>query len=168
MRFPSRPSECRFPNHSGLTAYYYGCRCQRCYEVNTRYAIKTGRVRQTRESNRRLKIETLKAYGGVVCRCCGENEVKFLSIDHVFNDGASDRRKMKGKGTEFYRWLRQAGFPNKDRLQVLCMNCNFGKTQNGGDCPHDKVFSVDEFLASNWGPGVPKPDYKYVEDYNVL
>lgn len=92
-----------------------------------------------------LKIETMNAYGGV-CTCCQETELMFLSIDHVYNDGAAHRRKAfgstrkstrRGSSSTIYRWLRKNGYPAG--FQVLCHNCNFGKALNGGTCPHNNA-----------------------------
>lgn len=76
-----------------------------------------------------------KAYGGYVCACCGETELAFLCIDHINNDGAEHRRKIKRR--VIYRWLVANGFP--PGYQVLCANCNQGKQLNGGVCPHQKA-----------------------------
>lgn len=79
-----------------------------------------------------LKDEVFAAYGGYKCSCCGESEKLFLSIDHVANNGADERRTVLNKN--FYRHIRNSGFPPD--YQVLCMNCNHGKHRNGGVCPH--------------------------------
>jgi hypothetical protein len=80
------------------------------------------------------KIEVINAYGGH-CVCCGESRIEFLSLDHIFNDGAQHRKEIsKNTGQTFYRWLRKNGFP-KGRLQVLCHNCNSAKGYYGY-CPH--------------------------------
>lgn len=86
-----------------------------------------------------LKVQTLDAYGGVRCICCGEQELAFLTLDHVDNDGAEHRRLLRAQGSAgvgFYSYLRARGYPNKPRLQVLCYNCNCGKRANNGICPH--------------------------------
>jgi hypothetical protein len=76
----------------------------------------------------------MDAYGGQ-CRCCGETELSFLSIDHI-NGGGRSHRKSLGltAGQSFYFWLKENGFP-KDEFQVLCMNCQWGKRMHG-ICPH--------------------------------
>lgn len=91
---------------------------------------------KTARLNAILKRDVFNAYGGYVCRCCGEMEPKFLSIDHINNDGAEMRKSGKHSrgGVAFYQWLRKSGFPKG--FQVLCMNCNMGKHRNGGVCPH--------------------------------
>lgn len=94
-----------------------------------------------REYWNNLRHETIIAYGGYSCACCGETEPKFLSLDHVFNDGAAHRRQIgetsdngKGIGARTWKWCKDHGFPAG--FQVLCMNCNFGKARNKGICPH--------------------------------
>ncbi len=86
-------------------------------------------------SNRVLAFE---AYGGFKCACCGEMEDTFLSLDHIAGDGNEDRRKRFGSwyrgGHELYISLRLEGWPKG--YQVLCMNCQVGRRDNGGICPH--------------------------------
>lgn len=70
---------------------------------------------------------------GRVCLCCGESNGKFLTIDHINNDGKT-HRKQPG-ATNMPAWLVRNGFP-ENLVQVLCWNCNLGKRVNGGVCPH--------------------------------
>lgn len=87
-----------------------------------------------RESNRqrRFRAAVLDHYGRS-CACCGEDQVMFLCIDHVANDGAAHRAAV-GTGSKVMAWLVQEGFP--EGFQTLCWNCNAGKHLNGGVCPH--------------------------------
>lgn len=100
---------------------------------------KTAKMRVWREQLRR---ETFAAYGGA-CACCGESEPKFLTLDHIHNDGAKARREIASSsgrprgGVWEYHKLRQAGFP-QGRHRVLCWNCNCGRSKNGGVCPHEE------------------------------
>jgi hypothetical protein len=80
-----------------------------------------------------LRNEMRSAYGGS-CACCGESESMFLQMDHVFNDGHLDR-KDNNSSAKLWAKLKKQGWP-KDRYQLLCANCNFGKAMNGGVCPH--------------------------------
>ena len=76
-----------------------------------------------------------KAYGGYICACCGETEKAFLSIDHINNDGAKHKREHRlHTGEQMHRWLIRSGFPRG--FQILCMNCQWGKRNNNGVCPH--------------------------------
>jgi hypothetical protein len=95
----------------------------------------------------RLLAEVIEAYGGICsCRRCDEVRPLFLTIDHVNNDGAAERRGLgdgpspkskKGRaGVNFYRWLKKNGFP-RDRYRLMCFNCNCGRARNKGVCPHE-------------------------------
>jgi hypothetical protein len=85
--------------------------------------------------NIKLRDAAIIAYGGFKCACCCETTPEFLSLDHMNNDGAERRRELGQQGgLAFYKWLRDHRYPAG--LQVLCMNCNFGKSRNGGTCPH--------------------------------
>ena len=85
-----------------------------------------------RKSHKKFRDQVHNHYGNQ-CQCCGESEPKFLSVDHINNDGAAHRREI-GSGTRFYTWLINNNFPLG--FQLLCFNCNHGKYINGGVCPH--------------------------------
>ena len=81
----------------------------------------------------KLKFSVFRKYGKR-CRCCGENKLIFLTMDHINNDGAEHRAKIGQSSDKLYRAIRKEGFP-KDRYQILCWNCNWGK-RKFGECPH--------------------------------
>lgn len=85
----------------------------------------------------RLKIEVLSAYAGGTpkCACCGESDIRFLTLDHIENNGAAERREVGRKGYGFYAFLRREGFP-QNGYQVLCFNCNCSKRSTNNVCPH--------------------------------
>lgn len=87
---------------------------------------------------RQLNRNAVYAHYGEQCKCCGEAQRFFLTIDHIENDGADHRRSLKGQigkgGASFYDWLVRMKFPTG--FQTLCRNCNWGKHANGGICPH--------------------------------
>lgn len=99
-------------------------------------AIRAAESAKTRRNQAKTKDLVYAAYGGYVCACCKETEPMFLSIDHIENNGAEERRsgQYKGGGSPFYGWLKKQGFPSG--YQVLCMNCQVGKHRNKGVCPH--------------------------------
>jgi len=86
------------------------------------------------------KIKFLKEYsnGKCVCACCGENHIEFLSLDHI---GGVATRKAIGHhgrlGVMMYKLLERQNYPHKDKLRVLCHNCNQATTW-GRVCPHQK------------------------------
>lgn len=81
----------------------------------------------------RLQDAVILAYGGYRCSWCGIDDPICLSIDHVNNDGAEQRKRLKKAGASLYKWLSDEGFP--PGYAVLCMNCNHGKLRNGGVLP---------------------------------
>ena len=99
-------------------------------------AIRATESAKTKRNQDRCRAEVYAAYGGYKCQCCNETEPMFLSIDHINNDGAEERKsgKYNGSGSAFYLWLCKNNFPSG--YQVLCMNCQVGKHKNGGVCPH--------------------------------
>jgi len=90
---------------------------------------------------RRVRAKVTAAYGGS-CACCGESEPLFLTIDHVENNGAEERRRMGSGGPHrlLLRLIRE-NYPSGYR--VLCWNCNCGRAQNGGRCPHEDQIPKD-------------------------
>lgn len=81
-------------------------------------------------------------YGGS-CQCCGEDNVVFLSLDHIRGGGTEERTKTKKVGGSLYKKLRRE--PVDDRYQVLCYNCNFAKGDRS-DCPHLFMEKVEQAL----------------------
>lgn len=82
--------------------------------------------------------------------------MKFLAVDHIHNDG-NEHRKVVNQG-RLYTWLRENAYPQG--FQVLCFNCNYGKSINGGVCPHKgagemNVWQLVESATQNIGFIVP-------------
>lgn len=102
-------------------------------EANVR-RVATHGVGYSTDEARRLRIEVLTHYGGdpVVCACCGEDNLEFMTIDHI-NGGGNRHRKRLGNNMLVYRELRRLGYPAGYR--VLCMNCNHS-LGHYGYCPH--------------------------------
>jgi len=87
---------------------------------------------QDRKSRMKLKVEVINAYGGK-CSCCGEDELIFLTIEHINHDGKKHRDRT-GAGKGMYRDLKRRGFP-KNGFTVFCWNCQMA-TRYGDPCPH--------------------------------
>ena len=86
----------------------------------------------SKKINLELRISALNAYSNnnPKCKCCGESIIEFLAIDHVNNNGAEHRRRIK---KQLHRWLRDNNYPKG--FQVLCHNCNIAKAFYK-ICPH--------------------------------
>lgn len=80
-----------------------------------------------------MRLRAIAAYGGrCTCRGCTESNPRFLTLDHVNNDGNKHRRSLKT--SNMYAWAASNGFP--PILQLHCWNCNMGKAIYG-KCPHE-------------------------------
>jgi hypothetical protein len=106
------------------------------------YHCKICRRRYHKDCQRKLRQKVIDAYGGC-CSCCGETEIYFLAIDHIFGNAKEDplRRNNDG-GYNFYLQLRKHGYP-QGKYRVLCHNCNMGRQCNDGVCPHKSTIERD-------------------------
>src|ERR1700690_82087 len=101
---------------------YLNAECKSCTKKNTKAYYRKNResIRPTENALNRarrkdLRETVLAAYGGLVCACCGEREIKFLTLDHIENNGAAERLKIAGRrnaaGTHTYAWLVKNDYP---------------------------------------------------------
>jgi len=77
-----------------------------------------------------IKVAVLTHYGNgkPACVRCGFDDLRALSIDHIYGGGSKHRQAVsKGGGYNFYHWLKRQGFP--EGYQSLCMNCQLIKEQ---------------------------------------
>lgn len=112
-------------------------------------ACSTCRAKRQRTQNRRrkrLRERVLEAYGGkCACPNCPEVNPAFLTVDHIYNDGAEHRKQWNGSN-KIYQWLVTNNFP-KTGFRLLCYNCNCGRAANGGICPHEQMVQNNDWLA---------------------
>ena len=92
-------------------------------------------IPRVRERTLRNRMELINAYGGM-CSCCGENEIRFLTLEHLNKDGKAHRAAVGGS-TGVYYDLRKRGYP-KEGYTILCANCNFSESL-GTPCPHKLI-----------------------------
>lgn len=84
----------------------------------------------------KLKLEAMTIYGNgaPACSSCGETDIDVLCLDHIDDNGAEHRKKLKissrggSAGGTTYAALKKLGWP-EEGLQVLCANCNMRKEQ---------------------------------------
>jgi len=144
---------CKICGFEGNEEKFHGRVCMPCKSgIQSRKGTESSRKamdwqRANPERRREISLKyyyrirnTVFDHYGWVCKCCGETEPYFLSIDHVNGHGNEHRRELTkrsaGSGAAFYRWITDNGYP--DDFQVLCMNCNHGRMRNGGICPHQQ------------------------------
>lgn len=104
----------------------------RCNECHNKYAKANHKPHRIQ-----LRLDILTAYsnGKLICACCGEKHIEFLTLDHTKGNGNIQRREMSQ--VRLFTKLRRNKYPNKDEYRVLCMNCNFSYGIRGY-CPHQR------------------------------
>jgi hypothetical protein len=87
----------------------------------------------------RTRLRGLAAYGGK-CTCCGEDELGFLTLEHLNNDGREHRKRVGRNRVQVWRDVERQGYPT-DKYTILCWNCNMSK-RRGRACIHTypKIF----------------------------
>lgn len=101
-------------------------------------------------SNRKIKLEVFIHYGGnpprCACKYCNEDNMIFLTLDHINGSGRKHKTLLGSKGgNAFYAKLKKLGYP--EGIQVLCWNCNCGRSKNGGVCPHEDEARIEADAA---------------------
>jgi hypothetical protein len=119
--------------------------CPKCCQPysNPERKLCDGCAEKQRAANNKY-FELAYDHYGRRCKCCGETERAFLSLDHMNNDGAEQRRKITGRtgrnvgsNWRFYmvrKAIKTGAWP--EDIQTMCFNCNHGREINGGICPH--------------------------------
>lgn len=88
------------------------------------------RANQIRKDSRStVKEKFLKMYGSK-CTCCGELDVRFLTIEHILGQVG---KKKQGSHRSYNHAIKEY---RPDLYEILCYNCNCAKFRNGGICPH--------------------------------
>lgn len=143
-----------------------------------RYRAETRKWRQdnidyaraySRDRYRKYRYTALSYYsnGKMMCACCGESEVKFLTLDHIHGDGAEQRRISKIHDLGY--WAYKNDYP--EGLQVLCFNCNCSKGFYG-ECGHKfptvtHLEPEQAFVARVHPQFKPRePKYRYIRVLN--
>jgi len=76
--------------------------------------------KQSRASQQKLRDKIFETFGHC-CAICGFSDKRALSLDHVFNNGAEERRLLSIR--VIYR--RSLLPENQHQYRMLCMNCQF-------------------------------------------
>ena len=79
-----------------------------------------------------LWSQILDSYGPF-CSCCGEIRRRFLTLEHVNQDGKAHRERRTGRYA-IYLDVVNEGCPT-DKYAILCLNCNWAR--RFGPCPHE-------------------------------
>ena len=112
---------------------------KKIYKTKEEYRL--AGIEKSKIRNAKNRMACLVFYSSVIpfCKCCGEKEIKFLSIDHINGGGNKHRKEIgikDGKGGNIYHWIIANNFP--EGFQILCHNCNMAKGFYG-ICPHLQI-----------------------------
>lgn len=115
--------------------------CKKChqdtnegYKASVKKYRASGKWKETkRKYDLRIRIEALRHYskGKPKCKCCGENDYRFLAFDHINGGGRKHYKEIKH--VRIAHWLKKNNYP--DGFQILCHNCNMAKSIYK-QCPH--------------------------------
>lgn len=81
----------------------------------------------SRKAKRKQREKLYDAYGKQ-CVLCGFSDERALSLDHIKNNGAEERKAI-GDRAVYYRALIPE---NKSDYRMLCMNCQFIERHKAG------------------------------------
>jgi len=86
---------------------------------------------------REKKQQQLFDIFGDHCRCCGESNKVFLTLNHINGDGADERRRLTGnpQSGSMASWREAIRTKDHTRYEILCYNCN-NAVKDGRVCPH--------------------------------
>lgn len=107
----------------------------RAYSQDPDKSARRAQLRQMRF--KLLRTRVIKSLGGK-CYCCGLDDIRFLTIEHLNNDGNQDRwpSGRRVTGLRMLKKIIERGFP--EGVTVACYNCNCARQYAGkGElCPH--------------------------------
>jgi hypothetical protein len=75
------------------------------------------------------------------CQCCGESDIRFLTLEHVQQDGYKDRGLSP---IQLYRKAFEEKY-DRSKWSCLCWNCNCA-TNHHKICPHKSDVSKESYL----------------------
>lgn len=75
-----------------------------------------------RDRYHNIRSQLMKVLGGVRCKQCGFSDTRALQIDHVFGGGTKEIKKLGN--FRLYKFYLSNPKLAKEKLQVLCANCN--------------------------------------------
>lgn len=81
------------------------------------------KITNNHKIKRRMSLFNFLCNGNICCQKCSFRDIRALQLDHVKNDGSQDRKRFKNENN-FYFYYYNHYLEAKEKLQVLCANCN--------------------------------------------
>ena len=98
-------------------------------------------MQKAREKQFQMRLRLMDMLGGRICVICGyDKDSRALQIDHINGGGTKEYKPRYGKSSyQMYRIYLKNPKLSKEKLQVLCANCNFIKRWDNDELNHHKV-----------------------------
>lgn len=91
----------------------------------------------------RLRAVVIEILGGK-CVACSNPDHRVLQVDHIYSDGAEERRQY-ANGVTFLKHVIETYL--EGRYQLLCANCNWLKRATHFECVKFHVEVIDDLTA---------------------
>ncbi len=98
--------------------------------------------KKTLDKDREKRREVVRRLGGR-CIQCGFSDIRALVLDHKTGDGGQDRKRV---GNRIARYYVRHPDEAKEKLQVLCANCNMIKAVQNNEHNQSRRIKEDETL----------------------
>ena len=83
-------------------------------------------LKKQHKYQKRTRSKLIDIIGDKKCIICGFSDIRALQIDHIGGGGYGDKI-MKGGVQQMYTYYYQHPQEAKEKLQILCANCNWIK-----------------------------------------
>ncbi len=92
-------------------------------DLHKNYCNTCSYIKQKKWINK-IKMIVFNKYSNdeIKCRCCNEEKIEFLVLDHIYGNGGVERKQIS---QTFYKWIIDKKFPTG--YQILCQNCNWNR-----------------------------------------
>lgn len=86
-----------------------------------------------RKEYQKVRAELLVLLGNK-CVKCGYSNQKALCFDHIYGNGKEDRKRFNRNNFRLMKYYLEHPEEAKQKLQILCANCNMIKAYDMGEC----------------------------------
>jgi len=88
--------------------------------------------KSNRKTHHQKRLELLQLVGDTKCAKCGFTDWKALQLDHKNGNGLDDKKRI-GFGKKYMQYYLNHPQEAKEKLQVLCANCNWIKRYDNNE-----------------------------------
>lgn len=107
------------------------------------------RQKEWNQNQKLLAFQKISKQNIPSCKFCEEQNLDFLTIDHIKNDGHKWRKTRKMQGYNFIN-NNKISAEELSSLQILCYNCNCGKTRKYFNLTDEERTSQQKHAIKWW------------------